>query len=139
MQEAVNDSLSGGERRGTRRCGVIEFFADLPANLEQPFDLLLHRGRFSPLQLRWVSFQRYDGGNVRRQLSSRRKYAVKLGGVDPVVAGEGPGCWQPARANSAPVDFGCPDAFAASLRFNIGSPSLQVICRATCQSRINGF
>jgi len=102
MQEAVNDSLSGGERRGTRRCGVIEFFADPPANLEQPFDLLLHRGRFSPFQLRWVSFQRYDGGNVRRQLSSRRKYAVKLGGVDPVVAGEGPGCWQPARVNSAP-------------------------------------
>ena len=27
---------------------------------------------------------------------------MKLGGVDPVVAGEGPGCWQPARVNSAP-------------------------------------
>ena len=135
MQEAVNDSLSGGERRGTsRRCGVIEFFADLPANLEQPFDLLLHRGRFSPLQLRWVSFQRYDGGNVRHQLSSRRKYAVKLSPAKVLAAGN-----RPELTARQIADFGCPDTFAASLRFNIGSPSLQVICRATCQSRINGF
>ena len=32
------------------------------------------------------------------------------------------------------ADFDCPDTFAASLRFNIGRSSFQVICRPTCQS-----
>jgi hypothetical protein len=103
--------------------GIIEFFADLPTNLEQPFDLLLHRGRFSPFQFRWVSSHRHDRRNVRRQLSSRGKYATQLGGVDPVIASESPGCLQSARVNSAPFD--CPDFLAASLRFNIGRPPRQ--------------
>ena len=61
-------------------CG-IEIVADQCAKLEQPFDLRLHQGRFSPFQLRRVPLHRYGGGTSVRgtPVRSRRKCTVKFG------------------------------------------------------------
>ena len=64
-----------------------EFVADQLANLEQPVDLRLHQVRFSPFHGHCVPFHRHGGRTSLARF--KRKYAVKLGGVDPVVAGEG--------------------------------------------------
>ena len=65
---------------------IVEFVADQRANLEQPVELRLH---LSPFQVRCVPFHRHGGGAVVRCF--RGKYAVKLDGVDLVVAGVCPG------------------------------------------------
>ena len=67
---------------GLRVRGVlIELMADQFANLEQPFDLRLHQGRFNPFHLRWIPLKRYGGGTfVRGTPVSGREDAVKFGG-----------------------------------------------------------
>ena len=70
---------------------MVEFVTDQRADLEQTVDLRLH---LSPVPLRSVALHRHvpfdgrDGAVVGR---FRGKYLVKLGGVDLVVAGVGPG------------------------------------------------
>jgi hypothetical protein len=66
---------------------IVEFAADQLANLEQPVDLRLYQGCFSLFHDPCVSFHRNGSGALRH----KGKYAVKLGGIDLVVAGVGPG------------------------------------------------
>ena len=68
---------------------LVEFVADQLANLEEPVDLRLHQVRCSPFHGHCVPFHRHRGGTSLAR--SKGKYAVKLGGVDLVVAGVGPG------------------------------------------------
>ena len=74
---------------------LVEFVADQLANLEQPVDLRLHQVRFSPFHGHCVPFHRHGGRTSLARF--KRKYAVKLGGVDLVVAGVGPGRGQTDR------------------------------------------
>ena len=58
---------------------VVEFFADQLANPEQPFDLLLHRGRFSPFQLRCISVSLTRWRHVRRPFQRKIRGEARRG------------------------------------------------------------